>query len=129
MIKGMQEQQSMIQQQQQQIQQQQQQINELKQMVQALTSSSNISSAASLQQNTPNPFNQSTIIRCYVPSPVKQAQLVVYSLDGRQLKSYALNSGTNEVNIAAGTLPSGQYLYSLLVDGKSIDSKKMISIK
>jgi len=129
MIKGMQEQQSMIQQQQQQIQQQQQQINELKQMVQASTSSNDISSASSLQQNTPNPFNQNTTIRCYVPSAVKQAQLVVYSLDGRQLKYYALKSGSNEVNIVAGTLSSGQYLYSLLVDGKNIDSKKMISIK
>ncbi|HEY6979058.1 MAG TPA: tail fiber domain-containing protein, partial [Chitinophagaceae bacterium] len=129
MIKGMQEQQFLIQQLQQQMQQQQQQINELKKMVEAQTFSANISSAASLQQNTPNPFNQNTTIRCYVPAPAKQAQLVVYSLDGHKLKSYALSSGTNEVNIAAGTLPSGQYLYSLLVNGKNIDSKKMISIK
>jgi hypothetical protein len=133
MIKGMQEQQALIDQQQQQMQQQQQQINELKQMLQTLTvSNKNFPGSlnnASLQQNTPNPFNQNTTIRCYVPSFAKQAQLIVYSLDGRQLKSFTLNSGANEVNLIAGALPSGQYTYSLLIDGKSIDSKKMILTK
>jgi len=133
MIKGMQEQQSTIQQQQKQIDQQQQQINDLKQMLQtSLASNQNSSTALSnawLQQNTPNPFNQNTIIHCFVPSSVKQAQLIVYSLDGRQVKSFTLSNGTNDVNIAAGTLASGQYTYSLLIDGKSIDNKKMILTK
>jgi len=129
----MQEQQSTIQQQQKQIDQQQRQINDLKQMLQtSLASNQNSSTALSnawLQQNTPNPFNQNTIIHCFVPSSVKQAQLIVYSLDGRQVKSFTLSNGTNDINIAAGTLASGQYTYSLLIDGKSIDNKKMILTK
>ncbi len=31
----------------------------------------------------------------------------------------------NEVTINAGALSSGQYMYSLLVDGKKVDSKNM----
>jgi hypothetical protein len=133
MIKGVQEQQAVIRQQQQQLEQQQQQINDLKQMVQTLAGlNNNLSGSlnnASLQQNTPNPFNQNTTIRCYVPSSVKQAQLMVYSLDGRRLKSFILKGGINEINMAAGTLASGQYTYSLLIDGKNIDSKNMILMK
>lgn len=95
-IKGMQEQQQTIENLQQVNEKQQQQIDELKQMVQ--TSSGNQSSLKSslpdnsntyLLQNTPNPFSQNTVISCYVPSSVKQAQLVVYSVNGKSLKSYA----------------------------------------
>ena len=54
-------------------------------------------------------------------------QLVIYSVDGRQLITFTLsNGGMNEVTINAGALSSGQYMYSLLVDGKKVDSKNMI---
>jgi len=53
--------------------------------------------------------------------------LVIYSVDGRQLKTFTLSKGgMNEVTINAGALSSGQYMYSLLVDGKKVDSKNMI---
>jgi hypothetical protein len=133
MIKGMQEQQSMIIEQRQQIQQQQQQINDLKQMLQSTSLSGNNLPGSlmnvCLLQNIPNPFNQNTIIRCDVPSSVKQARLIVYSADGSQVRSFNLNSGTNKVSVTAGTLPSGHYTYSLLIDGKKIDSKSMILAK
>jgi len=44
-------------------------INELK--VSAIQLSTSNNSSAYLLQNTPNPFSQNTIIRCYVPSSVK----------------------------------------------------------
>ncbi len=50
--------------------------------------------------------------------------------DGRQLKSYSLsNTRMNNVTIRAGTLASGQYTYSLIADGKKIDTKNMILTK
>jgi hypothetical protein len=129
MIKGMQEQQSVI-------TQLLQQVDELKQLVQTLsgnqTSAANaltFNSNAYLLQNTPNPFNQNTVVHCYVPSSVKQAQLVIYSMNGKLLTSYMLNTGANDVNINAGTLTSGQYVYSLLCDGKKLDSKNMMVTK
>ncbi len=138
-IKGMQEQQQVIDQQQQTIGRQQQQIDELKQIVQTLAGTTSLSSlsaaganntGARLDQNTPNPFSQNTVIRCFVPSTVHQAQLVVYSTAGRQVQSFTLNNkGTNEITISAGTLSSGQYTYTLFADGKIVDSKNMILTK
>jgi hypothetical protein len=126
LIKGMQEQETII-------QKQQQQIDELKERVEKLLSSSKASlldiSSAYLKQNIPNTFSKNTIIQCYVPSGT-QAQLIIYNAEGKQLKSFALkNSGINEVTINASTLPSGQYIYSLHVDGKKIDSKNMFITK
>jgi hypothetical protein len=60
-----------------------------------------------------------------VPSSVKQAQLAVYNMKGQLVKSYKLSRGMNNVNIIAGSLASGQYTYSLLADGKKIDTKNM----
>ena len=133
-IKGMQEQQGVNDQQQEQIQEQQQRIEKLEKIIEKLsgnsnTSSSNLSSknsSAYLKQNTPNPFTQNTIIYCNVPSSAKLAQLMIYNQDGSKIKSFVLNNGINNVTISAGSLSSGQYVYSLFIDGKNIESKKMI---
>jgi hypothetical protein len=131
MIKGMQEQQAII-------EKQQRQIDELKSMVSSsssaasndvITKTGNFNNGAYIRQNAPNPFLQNTAIQYYVPSSAKQAQLLVYSIDGRQLKSFSLNNGMNQVTIDGGSLSSGQYVYSLLVDGKKVDSKKMVLTK
>ena len=142
MIKGMQEQQSTIDRQQSVIDKQQslinaqqQQIDELKQLMQRViaSNSSDAKSAeaigAYLIQNTPNPFSENTTIKCYLPSSIKQAQLAVYNMKGQLIKSYKLSGGMNNVNMIAGSLASGQYTYSLLADGKKVDSKSMITLK
>lgn len=128
-IKGMQEQQAII-------EKQQQQIDALQQMMQNTTNASNssdiksvASSSAYLLQNAPNPFSQNTLVKCFVPSTVKQAKLTVYNSAGQLLKSYTLTGGMNSININGGTLSAGQYAYTLIADGKKIDSKNMILTK
>jgi len=144
-IKGVQEQQVVIQKQQAIIEEQkaitekqQQQIDELKQMITTLTSKTNISSLGSsslsskqyLKQNMPNPFSKNTVIQYYIPEDIHHAELIIYNMAGSQLKSFTLNnSGLNEVTINGSTLPTGQYIYSLFIDGKKADSKNMIRIK
>jgi hypothetical protein len=136
-IKGMQEQQQTIQTQQQQIQAQQQQIDKLTQMLQAvagnasaLQSAAISAGGASLLQNAPNPFSQSTTITCYVPPAANQAQLVLYNADGKALKTYSLtNKGNNQITVTGADLASGAYSYTLLIDGKTADSKKMLLTK
>jgi hypothetical protein len=124
MIKGMQEQQAVI-------EKQQQQIDQLRQIIQNNNTSNSTDaksatvSGAYLLQNAPNPFSQNTTVRCYVPSSVKQAQLAVYSNSGQLVKSYTLTNGMNNVTINAGTLSSGKYVYSLITDGKKVDTKSM----
>jgi len=50
-------------------------------------------------------------------------------MNGHQLKSYALDKGPNQVTLDGGAISTGQYIYSLIVDGKKIDSKTMILTK
>jgi len=84
---------------------------------------------AYLKQNAPNPFTQNSSIQYYLPESAHNAQLIVYAMDGRQVKSFVLNNGVNQVTINAGTLSAGQYMYSLVVDGKKVDTKNMVITK
>jgi hypothetical protein len=80
-------------------------------------------------QNVPNPFIQSTMVRCYVQDAVTQSQLEVYDENGVRVKSFPLFKGMNEVEISAGNLPAGQYTYVLVADGKKTGSGTMTIIK
>jgi hypothetical protein len=110
----------------------QKQIDELRAMIVSGTTSnvkpqtSNISEA-SLQQNTPNPFNQSSTIHFFVPSNASNISLVVTDASGKTVKQFnSLSSGNGSVTIDANTFSSGSYLYSLIVDGKTVATKQMI---
>ena len=83
---------------------------------------------ASLEQNFPNPFNQSTTIRYVLPETVRSARIVITNISGRVLQQIPISSpvGAGSVTIEAGTLASGMYYYSLIVDDMLVDTKKMI---
>jgi hypothetical protein len=85
---------------------------------------------ASLQQNSPNPFSQSTVIRYTLPQTDKQAQLVVSSMAGQIVRQIPLQSGeAGSITIEGGSLSAGIYHYSLYVGGSLVDTKKMILTK
>jgi len=113
------------------MQEQQQEIDQLKQTVQTLLDKLQSSGAVStlngayLLQNSPNPFAQMTMVRCYVPPSVKQAKLSVFNISGQLVKSITLAGGMNNVDISANNLAVGEYSYTLIVDGQTADTKKM----
>ncbi len=82
---------------------------------------------ARLYQNTPNPFTTETQIKCFIPDDAKNAQLIIYNMQGTQLMKHPINS-TGEINVKinAFEFTAGMYLYALIVDGKEIDVKRMI---
>jgi len=51
-------------------------------------------------------------------------------MTGKELLRFkTINSGNGTIQINPGQLINGMYLYSLIVDGKEIDTKKMILLK
>jgi hypothetical protein len=88
------------------------------------------SDIATLSQNAPNPFSQNTTIGYYLPASVKNAVIYVYNLQGIQISSIQVNDrGNGSVVIYGNSLPSGMYVYTLITDGKVVDTKSMILTK
>jgi hypothetical protein len=81
-------------------------------------------------QNVPNPFNETTIISCYIPESIGKAELCVYDMQGSLLKCFLISErGTTNVQIQAGQLAAGIYTYLLIGDSKTSDTKQMILTK
>ncbi len=89
-----------------------------------------IATKFSLQNNCPNPFNQSTVITYSIP--IRAAvQLTIYDTQGRQVATLVNNvqeSGTYSVTFNARFLSSGVYLYRLN-SGSEVIIKKMMFLK
>jgi len=80
-----------------------------------------------LNQNTPNPFTEETIISYSLSNDVNTAFLFIYDMSGKQLRSYELHQrGNAELRIIGGELEAGMYMYSLIVDGQLLRTKQMI---
>lgn len=85
---------------------------------------------AALYQNNPNPFNSEAKIKCYIPETIGQAEVFIYDMQGLQLKKFDLsNKGSVTLTIKSAEFLPGMYLYSLIADGKEVDTKKMIITK
>ncbi len=83
-----------------------------------------------LKQNSPNPFSTNTLIEYYVPANTDKAVVNIHDITGTLIHSESIRSmGEGRVQIEAGTIPAGTYNYSLLVNGKVLDTKQMIIAK
>lgn len=80
----------------------------------------------SLRQNRPNPFRGETTIEYTLPSDKNNARLVIYSLNGKVLNSFAIGAGDGQVTINASELSSGVYFYTLEDNGQTLARQKMI---
>ena len=84
--------------------------------------------SASLEQNLPNPFTSNTTIRYNAPKG--NAKIIIANTAGNIVKTFNLTTKNNgSVTVYANELAAGTYYYSLIVDGKKTDSKKMILVK
>ncbi|HMG16710.1 MAG TPA: HYR domain-containing protein, partial [Saprospiraceae bacterium] len=86
-------------------------------------------STAVLYQNEPNPFENTTVIRFFVPEN-QEANLRVYSLEGKVIKEIkeVFSKGEHQVRIGKEAfISSGIYYYQLKTDN-FIDTKKMMFV-
>lgn len=131
LVNAMKEQQQQIEEQEATIQSLQEQINRLAEMLSSnskQTQSVNISTA-SLQQNSPNPFSNTTSIRYYVPEGA-DGVLKLYNTAGELLRTVKLlQTGNADITIQTNDLSAGAYQYVLEVDGKIADTKQMMIVK
>jgi len=79
-----------------------------------------------LYQNSPNPFKEKTIIRFKLANDVQDASICFFDMNGRLLKKLPISSGMDSVSIGGYELGEGMFLYSLIVNGQEIDTKKMV---
>ena len=85
---------------------------------------------ASLQQNAPNPFSQNTVIKYFIPQQTNNAVIKITNANGVEIKSFTpTQKGNGQITIEAGALAAGTYYYSLIIDGKNADTKKMQLVK
>ena len=125
LIKGMQEQQKMI--------------IALQQRIDQLETTANFSGSddnmkanvkqiagAILEQNQPNPFNQSTVIRYRLPANAT-GNINIYDNNGILIKTLKANNSGQAI-ISANDLKPGIYTYTLSVNGNLAATRKLVLI-
>lgn len=124
MVKAMQEQQA-------QIEQQQQQIEQLKQEISSLKKARNIIaflSSAELSEASPNPTKGAASIQYVIPEGSRRAELLITDVLGRQIKTIQLTT-SGVINVDVTSLASGVYNYSLIIENKTVATRKMTVVK
>jgi trimeric autotransporter adhesin len=110
-------------------------LNELKELVSKMLSGKNIDnekaianlSGAYLEQNQPNPFQGSTVIRYNLPEGTSSAKIDITGINGQLLKSIPLTGrGKGQVSLTANSLAKGAYTCTLWVNNQKADSKQML---
>jgi len=77
----------------------------------------------------PNPFSDQTTINYTLPDKIQSAYLTLTDSRGRVLKFVELQGGGNgQIEIKSFGLPVGVYYYSLVLNGRTIDTKQLVRI-
>lgn len=80
-----------------------------------------------LYQNEPNPYTSSTTIRYFIPENVSDVKITFQDASGKNLKEVKLNqTGQGSIAVDGNELNNGLYTYSLIINGKVVDVKKMV---
>lgn len=85
-------------------------------------------SAGFLGDVHPNPAGSSTTIDYSLPAGAGTAFCQIYTLNGGTLAAISLpaSAGKSQVQVNTSQLASGLYIYALVVDGKVLDTKKLV---
>ena len=82
-----------------------------------------------LYQNTPNPFKEKTTIHFTLADDARDAYICIFDMTGKPVKKLPISSGMDSVSFGGYEIGEGMFLYSLIVNGQEIDTKRMIITK
>jgi hypothetical protein len=83
-----------------------------------------------LDQNSPNPFKDQTTITYEIKTDFSNAMIIFTDIEGQVIKEVPIiEKGKGQLNVYGSDLSSGIYIYTIVVDGVTIDTKKMIKTK
>lgn len=83
--------------------------------------------SASIAQNSPNPWSSNTEIVFHIPEGTVNAFLCFYDLKGNLVLSQEVSQrGDCNAIFTSADFASGVYLYTLILDGKATEAKRMI---
>jgi hypothetical protein len=82
-----------------------------------------------LYQNAPNPFREKTTIRFRLADDAHDAAICIFDMTGKLLRKLPVTTGMESVTVNGWELGEGMFLYSLIVDGHEIDTKRMVLSK
>jgi hypothetical protein len=102
-------------------------VAELKQMVTKLANGQHLSTFSgsnAMLQNVPNPAKGSTRILYNLPDDAQRSQLLITDALGRTIRIVQLTR-SGVVNFDTSALSAGVYNYSLIADGKTIQTRQM----
>ncbi len=103
-------------------------VQELKELLKQSTINVDMSAVSNgpvLYQNTPNPGKGETVIRYYLPKDANKASIGIYNISGQLIKNIPLTEKGNG-SVTLNGIRGGSYVYTLSVDGKNTDTKKML---
>ncbi|WP_294241387.1 T9SS type A sorting domain-containing protein [uncultured Chryseobacterium sp.] len=103
-------------------------VQELKELLKQSRISVDMGEASNepkLYQNAPNPGKGETIIKYYLPKETNNASIGIYNVSGQLIKNIPLKDKGNG-SITLNGIRGGLYVYTLSVDGKNADTRKMI---
>ncbi len=85
---------------------------------------------AVVSQNVPNPYKTETSISYFIPAETQKASIVIYNINGLKINEYPINErGNGSLIISGNTIETGTFFYTLVLDGKKLESKIMIRIE
>ena len=79
-----------------------------------------------LYQNTPNPFKETTTIRFTLADDARGAYICIFDMTGKPVKKLPVSAGMDSISFGGYEIGEGMFLYSLMVNGQEIDTKRMI---
>ena len=88
-----------------------------------------IPAMATLAQNTPNPFSERTTIRFTLPENAQNAYIYVFDMSGKMKKQIPVTPDMQSITIEGYELRAGMYIYSLVVGGQEVQTRRMILSK